>query len=259
MVVMENSIHEYASKGFEISTDVYDRGRPEYPTEAVDCLIRELALTQGKFVADIGAGTGKLTRLISRCGANIIAVEPVEGMRKKLSTNLPDIEVLNGTAEKIPLQDNSLDVVLVAQAFHWFDGEKALKEIYRALKPNGKIGLIWNAMDEKVDWVFKLTDIIAPYEKGAPRYKSGDWRKAFDSTKLFSPLNYFEFKYVQSGDFQMVIDRIGSISFIAAIPESDKAAVLGEVANLIRHHSMTKDAKVLELPYRTDVFVCEKM
>ncbi len=256
---MENSIHKFAAKGFDISTDAYERGRPEYSADAVDCLIHALDLNNKKLVADIGAGTGKLTKLLRKSEANILAIEPVEGMRKKFSSVLPDIEILNGTAEKIPLEDASLDAVVVAQAFHWFKGDEALKEIHRVLKPKGKIGLIWNARDESVDWVSKLTDIIDPHEKGAPRYKSGEWKKSFNTTTLFSPLTYYKFGYVQSGDVQMVVDRIGSISFIASLPNDEKEIVLNKVANLIQTHPLTKNLKAIELPYRTDVFVCEKI
>jgi len=256
---MENSIHKFAAKGFDISTEAYERGRPEYPADAVDCLIHALNLNSNKVVADIGAGTGKLTKLIQKSEAKVVAIEPVEGMRKKFSFLLPDIEILNGTAEQIPLENESLDAVLVAQAFHWFKGDEALKEIHRVLKPNGKIGLIWNARDESVDWISKLTDIIDPYEKGAPRYKSGNWKKSFDATTLFSPLRYFKFGYVQAGDAQMVVDRIGSISFIASLPTEEKEIVLVSVADLVQNHPLTKNVKTIELPYRTDVFVCEKI
>lgn len=193
---MTNSIHQFAKKGFEISTDAYERGRPEYPTEAIDFMINEFELDKSRMVADLGAGTGKFTNLINKSGAKIFAIEPVEGMRKKFSTILLDIEILNGTVEQIPLNDNNLNAVVVAQAFHWFNGEKALQEIYRVLKPHGKIGLIWNARDEQTDWVAKLTEIIDPYERGAPRYKSSEWKTAFNSTKYFTALRYFKFGYV---------------------------------------------------------------
>lgn len=255
---MENSIHQFAARGFEVSTDAYERGRPDYPADAVDCLIRELDLNPGKAVADLGAGTGKLTKLIKKSQARIVAIEPVEGMRRKFSSLLPEIEILDGTAENIPLESRSLDAVVAATAFHWFNGEEALKEIHRVLKPGGKIGLIWNARDESVDWVAKLSEIIDPYERGAPRYRTGNWRKAFDNTTLFSPLRYFKFNHVQVGDIQMVPDRIGSISFIASLSPEEKALVLKKVEDLIQNHPLTKNSKTIELPYRTDVFICER-
>ncbi len=255
---MTDSIHEYAAKGFNLVSDAYENGRPEYPNDAIDFLISELKLNKNSRVADIGAGTGKFTKFLQKCNAEIIAIEPVEGMRKKFSSILPEIKIINGTAEKIPLENNTLDAVVVAQAFHWFDGEQALNEIHRVLKPNGKIGLIWNARDENIPWVAELTEIIDPYERGAPRYKSGNWKKAFAKTNLFSNLNYSKFGYIQRGDVNTIIDRIGSISFIASLANDERNLVLQRVQKLAEK-SMIYDNDAIELPYRTDVFICTKL
>jgi len=254
---MNDSIHQFAAKGFNTSSDAYERGRPEYPQDAVDFLISALNLNKASSVIDLGAGTGKLTKMLGKSGAKIVAVEPVEGMRKKFSSVLPEVEILDGTAEKIPLKDESVDAVVVAQAFHWFNGEAALPEIHRILKPTGKIGLIWNARDESTPWVAQLTEIIDPYERGAPRYKSGEWRKSFDKTTLFSKLEYSRFGYIQKGDVDMIVDRVGSISFIASLAESEKRIVLDKVRELASRNTKGSEGLV-ELPYRTDVFVCSK-
>ncbi len=252
------TIHEAASKGYQTAGDSYDKGRPEYPAEAIRFLTEELGIAPGKSLLDLGAGTGKFTQLIVSSGAEILAIEPVEGMRKKFSELLPQIKIIEGSAEKIPRPDHSVDAVVVAQAFHWFDGEKALPELYRVLKTAGKLGLIWNARDESVDWVSKLTDIIDPHEKGAPRYKYGVWKKAFKKTSLFSSLSEKNFKYVQKGSPDMIVDRVASISFISALPPKTKAKVLNEVRELLANHAMTKNRREIELPYRTDVFVCTR-
>ena len=185
---MSESIHEAASKGFETAGDSYERGRPEYPATAVDYLTKKIGIGPGRKILDLGAGTGKFTKMIANLGAELHAVEPVRGMRVKFSSLLPEIQILEGTAENIPIPDASFDAIVVAQAFHWFDGEKALPEISRVLKTGGKLGLIWNVRDETVNWMSKLTDIIDPHEKGAPRYKSGSWKKAFESTLEYSAL-----------------------------------------------------------------------
>lgn len=197
--------------------------------------------------------------MLQKSGAKIFAIEPVEGMRKKFSSALPNIEILDGTAENIPMADESLDAVVVAQAFHWFKGEESLKEIHRVLKPKGKVGLIWHARDEEIPWVSKLTSIVDPHEKGAPRYKSGEWKKAFDTTTLFSPLQYSKYGYVQAGTVETVVDRIGSISFIASLPIEEKEDVLDQVRELVKTEAQAKKSDVIELPYRTDVFICTKV
>src|SRR5436309_141476 len=142
-------IHESAAKGFAAGADAYERGRPEYSTEAIDALIRELGIGPGKRVLDLAAGTGKLTRQIAPSGAELVAVEPIVEMRAKLESVLPGIKAVEGTAERIPLPNHSVDAVVVGQAFHWFDGIRAVSEIRRVLKPGGGIGLIWQARDPR--------------------------------------------------------------------------------------------------------------
>ncbi|MBE9126100.1 MULTISPECIES: class I SAM-dependent methyltransferase [unclassified Coleofasciculus] len=151
-----SSIHNAAAQGFQIAATAYERGRPEYPQEAVHFLLETLDISPEKTVLDLGAGTGKFTRLLTCAGAKLIAVEPVEGMRRQFSSLLPGIEIMFGTAESIPLASASVDVVLVAQAFHWFQGKSSLQEIHRVLKPGGWLGLIWNVRDESVEWVISL-------------------------------------------------------------------------------------------------------
>lgn len=246
-------IHKKAAIGFDRAGDQYERGRPEYPQDAVNFLISKAGISSASTVVDLGAGTGKFTKLLLPIKANLIAVEPVEGMRKTFSTLLPNVKILAGTAEAIPLEKQSVDAVLVAQAFHWFNGPDALKEIHRVLKPNGKIGLIWNARDESIDWVKRLTEIIDPHEGGAPRYKTMNWKMVFDNTDLFSPLELSHFSYVQYGTVETVVDRIGSISFISALPEEERNHVLDQVRDLLKNQTS------MSLPYRTDVYWCQKL
>lgn len=251
---MSFNIHEKAAVGFDRTGDSYERGRPEYPQEAIEFLVNNLQINNSSVVIDLGAGTGKFTKFLFPYSSHVVAVEPVEGMRNKFSSMFPDIKILNGSAEKIPLSDQSIDAVIVAQAFHWFDGPKALEEIHRVLNPKGKLGLIWNARDESMKWVSEMTRIIDPHEGGAPRYKSMNWKKAFDSTTLFSKLNLQHFKYVQVGDVETIVDRVGSISFISALSKEDKLKVLNQVRELVTSHLETNGSSEIKLPYRTDVY-----
>jgi SAM-dependent methyltransferase len=256
---MTAKIHDIAARGFQTASEVYDRGRPEYPPDAVACLLRELSVGPASTVVELGAGTGKFTKQLAAllpAGAKVIAVEPVEGMRKKFSALLPALRLLTGSAENIPLASETAKVVIAAQSFHWFDGSAALREIHRVLQPGGKLGLIWNARDESVDWVAKLEELTHVYEKGAPRYRTGAWRQAFERTELFTPLQASHFRYTQVGGREMVIDRISSSSFIAALPETEKNQALNQVRELLSTHPQTKGRDTIEFPYRTDVFWC---
>jgi ubiquinone/menaquinone biosynthesis C-methylase UbiE len=181
----------------------------------------------------------------------VIAVEPVDGMRRKLVDALPEVEALAGTAEALPLADASVDGVLCAQAFHWFDGDRALAEIYRVLRGRGGLGLIWNVRDEAVAWERQLSELLSRYDADAPRKKWGRWREAFERTTLFTPLEEREFRHRQEGDVQTMLDRVGSISFIASLPEAERASFLGEVRRLVEPHETP-----LVMHYRTEVYWC---
>jgi SAM-dependent methyltransferase len=252
-------IHEQASIGFQRAADAYERGRPEYPAAAVEHLIKSLDIVRGTKVVELGAGTGKFTRTLVPTGAEILAVEPVEAMRRKLSGLLPSIKVIDGTAEAIPLADATTDAVVVAQAFHWFDGEKSLAEIHRVLKPGRGLGLLWNVRDDSLAWIHKLTRIIEPYEGDVPRYKSLAWVSAFRSTRLFSPLAEAEFSHIQELSPEAIEDRVLSISFIAALPDLERESVREQVRELVREESDVRNRAVIEFPYRTHVYTCRRL
>jgi ubiquinone/menaquinone biosynthesis C-methylase UbiE len=147
------SVHEVASSGFGAEAAAYERARPSYPDDAVAWLADALRITAPATVADVAAGTGKLTRLLAPSGATVIAVEPVAGMREFLAATTPGALAVAGTAEALPFADSSIDAITVAQAFHWFDASAALHEFHRVLRPGGRVGLIRNARDRSVSWV----------------------------------------------------------------------------------------------------------
>jgi len=248
------TIHESAAKGFAAGADAYERGRPEYSPEAIEALVRELGIGPGKRVLDLAAGTGKLTRQVAPSGAELVAVEPIPEMRAKLEAASPDVEAIEGTAEAIPLPNHSIDAVLVGQAFHWFDGIRALSEIRRVLKMDGALGLIWQARDPRLPWIQRLDDIIDRADDGHPRFRTMGWREAFDRTALFEPLRSADFETVQRGSPETIVDRVASISYVAAMSEARRQRVLDEVRDLLASDPDTKGADVIELPYRAHIY-----
>ena len=247
-------VHRSAAEGFERAADAYERGRPGYPEPAVAWLAEALGIGPGLTVVDLAAGTGKLTRQLLPLGAELVAVEPVAGMRDRLAAALPGVRVETGAAEAMPLADGAADAVVVGQAFHWFDGARALAEIHRVLRPGGGLGLIWNVRDESVPWVAELTRIIELYRGDAPRYLSGRWREAFAATSLFQPLREHRFGHAQVGDRAMVRDRMGSVSFVATLDEAVQVRVLAQLDELLDRHPALRGRPTVTLPYRTDVF-----
>lgn len=253
------TIHRFAAEGFSAKAESYVRGRPNYPDAIVGWLHDRLRLDPDKTVVDLGAGTGKFTAYLIRTGARVIAVEPVNEMRTKIEQTLTTVEALDGTATAIPLPDDSVDALTCAQAFHWFATRETLAEIHRVLKPGGKLGLIWNVRDESVDWVAKMTEIITPYEGDTPRFAKGTWREAFPFDGL-TALREDRFPHHHTGSPEdVIIDRIRSTSFIAALPADEEARVVGKLRTLIAATPALAGRDVISMPYSTAAYWMEKV
>jgi ubiquinone/menaquinone biosynthesis C-methylase UbiE len=249
-------VHAVAQLGFSREAQAYARGRPEYPAAILPWLTDDMGLAAGKVVVDLGAGTGKFTKLLVQTGADVIAVEPVAAMRAPLASSLPGVQCLAGRAEAIPLATASADALVCAQAFHWFANAAALAEIHRVLRPGGRLGLIWNVRDESVDWVAAITEIIKPYEGDVPRFWKGAWRQPF-SGQCFTELLQASFAYQHVGTAQEVIlDRFLSVSFIAALPTHEKADVANQLRALIASHPALRERVAIAFPYRTEAYRC---
>src|SRR5690242_13493514 len=132
------ALHPLAQQFSDVA-EVYDRGRPGYPPEAVQIAARELRLSPRDRVADLGAGTGKLTATLVAAGLDVVAVEPLDGMRARLSAAFPAVEAVAATAEALPFADGSLAAVFSADAFHWFDADPTVAELHRVLRPRGGV------------------------------------------------------------------------------------------------------------------------
>jgi SAM-dependent methyltransferase len=247
------AIHESAAIGFGRAGADYERGRPGYPPEAVEALVRELQIRPGRRVVDLAAGTGKLTRALTPYGASLLAVEPVGGMREQLARSVPEVEVLDGTAERIPLADESVDAVLVAQAFHWFDARRAVDEIHRVLRPGRGLGVIWNAWDESVDWVARLQDRVHEHVGDTPQQRSSGWRAELDASGLFTASVESVVPNLVLGDLDALLARVASVSYIASLEPTQRAGVLADVQRIVAEAPETRDAREVEMPYLTHV------
>lgn len=219
-------VHETAQRGFGAAADVYEESRPGYPAEAIDWLAGELGLRPGSTVVDLAAGTGKLTRALIPTGADVIAVEPVGEMCRALRRTSPEADARSGTAERTGLPASSADAVTVAQAFHWFDGPKALTEIHRVLRPAGRLALVWNVRDLDDPTQRAVDDLFAPYRGDTPSHRSGHWRRALDASELFEPTAKRRFPNVQTLNAASLVSRVGSTSFIADLPDPERRRVL---------------------------------
>ena len=253
------TVHATAQAGFGTDAARYARGRPDYPARVDGWLRDTLQLGPGKIVVDLGAGTGKFTRRLVATGAKVTAVEPVAAMRLKLIADLPDVTAIEGSAEAIPLPDNSVDAIVCAQAFHWFATTAALQEMRRVLKPGGWLGLIWNTKDDSVPWVKAAVAVIDPYERDFPRFHTGAWRKVFPAPG-YASLEEQRFPHAHVGPPETVIvDRLLSVSFIAALPDAERDKVATSLRQLIATEPELSGKAEIVVPYTTFAFATEKL
>ena len=254
---MARPLNRAAAVGFERAADAYERGRPTYPDDVVDWLCEGLGIEPGRTVVDLAAGTGKLTRLLARRGADLIAVEPVVAMRSRLERELDGVRVLTGTAEAIPLEDEAVDAVTVGQAFHWFDLAAATAEIRRILRPGGGLGLVWNERDMSVGWVAELSRIIRWDERNrwqVPYTVEVDWAARFaDEVKGFGPMERFDSGHRQLLDRATLLDRVLSTSYIAAGTDEERERIERQVLELVADFPDR-----FELPYVTVAYRCRR-
>jgi SAM-dependent methyltransferase len=244
-------VHEVAAAGFGDPGD-YEAARPGYPRAALDWFVTELDLGPGRRVCELAAGTGKFTRLLETVAPDLWAVEPVAGMRATFRALFPTRPVLAATAEAMPFRNESIDVVFAAQAWHWFDHERAGAEMARIVRSGGGVGLIWNARDRGVAWVDAIWGIMDRVEKRAPWRDHENWRESAAVLPGFGPMRTAEFRHVQTLTPAQVEQRIASVSHVAVLPPPERAAVLAEVGAVLASDEATRGRDLVELPYRVD-------
>jgi SAM-dependent methyltransferase len=244
-------VHEVAAAGFNDPAD-YEAARPSYPPEAVAWIAGAIGIAPGRRVCDLAAGTGKLTRLLGAFGADMIAAEPVPGMRATFRAVLPDVPLLACTAEAMPFADATLDAVTVAQAWHWFDHDRAAAEMARVIRPGGGVAMIWNARDRTVPWVDAVWSIMDRVEKRAPWRNHENWRSSARQLPGFTPMETAEFRHAQPLTPEGVVQRVASVSHVAVLPDAEREAVLDEVRTLVATDPATRGRATVDLLYRVD-------
>jgi SAM-dependent methyltransferase len=234
------------ARSFDRAAEDYERGRPGYAEAALD----ELGLPGDAHVLDLAAGTGKLTRQLVPRFARVVAVEPLDGMRKLLQELVPEADVRRGTAEDIPLEAGEVDAAFVGEAFHWFAGPLALVELARVLRPGGTLAILFNGPDGAIEsqlppGFWETFRARALQKDAAQRVGTGTWREAFPGP--FEELREASFPNPFRLDRDGLLAHVASKSVVAALPDEERAALVADLRELA-------PAGEYELVLRTDLY-----
>lgn len=225
--------------------DVYERARPGYPEAALDWLLPAGA----RRVADVGAGTGKLTRQLVARGLDVTAVEPDGEMRLRLERQVPGARPLAGRGEQLPVPDAALDAVLFAQSWHWVDPAAASVEAGRVLASGGRLCLLWNLRDGRLEWLAELQAVLTaagspPQDRSVPP----------TVTTPFTTLEHIEVPWLHRSTPEALVELVASRSYVITLPPERRAVVLAQVRDLVTSHPDLAGRDVVEVPYRTHCF-----
>jgi SAM-dependent methyltransferase len=241
--------NEEMSTSFGSAAGTYESGRPDYPIQAVDWMLQPVVGGERSIrVADVGAGTGKLTRAAVELGAEVVAIDPDAKMLAVLREHVHGVPTFVGSAESLPLPAAGLDAVLLGQAWHWVDPTAASAEVGRVLRSGGVLGLVWNIRDESVEWVRRLTSIMhgshaeQMLAEGDPPLappfvvsESAQWRWSRPMTR------------------ESLLAMARSRSYIITATPEDRAAIETGLLELFDEIGAVGDA-VVELPYLTRAY-----
>lgn len=235
------------AKSFLNAGEDYERFRPGFPEEAADAIVSMPVAV----ALDLGAGTGKFTERLIERAARVIAVDPSEQMLAVLSRKLPDVESHVGAAESIPVEDGSVDVVTVAQAFHWFDRDPSCAEIRRVLGPGGVLGLLWNHSDANCPWDRACARVAHPWLSD----EMPESRAMGDGLPGLEFVERREIAWRESITRTDYIARWLTVSSFLAATASERARMVAEIEDILDTDPATAGRGAFDLPQITDVYI----
>ncbi|MCI1020271.1 class I SAM-dependent methyltransferase [Microbacterium sp. C5A9] len=242
------SVDRATSFGAEAAN--YEAGRPDYPFDAVAWMLDPMPEGSRRIV-DVGAGTGKLTGVLAHApGAQVVAVDPDPEMLDALRRSVPGIPTFQGSAERMPLPDASVDAAVLGQAWHWVEPVAASRELGRVVRPGGVLGLIWNIRDERSDWVRRLTDIMhsSPAENMVNGPGSEGPRIAAPFTRVETRRWEWSRPMTRTQLHQMALSR----SYLITAPADERAAIVRGMDALFDEIGLVDGT--IDLPYVTHAF-----
>jgi SAM-dependent methyltransferase len=227
------TLHPLAQRFAGVANE-YERGRPDYPRAVIGALGAELELAPGGAVLDLGAGTGKLSRALLAGGFDVTAVEPLESLQATVAGHIGAERAIAGVAEAIPIPDASVDAVTVADAFHWFDQRAALTEIRRVLRPHGGLAILSTVPDWRgASWAHEVGTLVMELRPEHPHFDGPPWQDAVRAARGWSELREIRITVSQPARAEQIVNHMGSMSWIAAIPDDERTALLERIRGLI--------------------------
>jgi SAM-dependent methyltransferase len=237
------------ARSFLNAGETYERYRPGFPASAVSVFVP----SRVGAVLDLGAGTGKLTRLLVASADAVIAVDPSAQMLDQLTLACPTVDVRVGTAEDIPLGDATVDLVTVAQAFHWFDQDRACAEIRRVLHPGGGLALVANMPDASCGWDVACGRIAHPHLEGA--VPDQDVPPAQPPLPGFEPVDSAWVRWSEAIAREDYLRRWSTVSAFLVADERRRQEMRSQMVEVLDGDLGSRGQDVLQLPQATEVLV----
>lgn len=245
---IEPELHSRRAASFGAKAAAYAAHRPDYPEKALAWGLAGLTRTPRR-VLDLAAGTGKVSEGLLSLGLEVTAVEPDPQMLEELTRALPEVTPLTGTAEEIPLPDESVDAVFAGQAFHWFDLDRAYPEMARVLEPGGGVVVLWNHDDDSVSW---LADFNARIKSSASRRWLSDY-ESLPEHEAFEPFEKERFEHKQPRTAETLVETIATHSHLLVASPQERAAILREARKFLDSTPETASGE-FDLPLVTTAF-----
>jgi len=229
----------------------YEAGRPEYPFEAVAWMLERMPAGSRR-IADVGAGTGKLTRVLGHApGAEVVAIDPDLAMLAALRQSVPGVPTFQGSAERMPLPDASLDAAVLGQAWHWVEPIAASAELGRVVRSGGVLGLIWNIRDESTEWVRRLTDVM--HSSPAENMVNGPESEGPRIAEPFGQVERQRWEWTRPMTRTQLHQMARSRSYLIAASDDERAEITRRMDALFDELGLDGDSTI-DLPYVTHVF-----
>jgi SAM-dependent methyltransferase len=257
-VTNEQRLHPTA-RGYNRVAELYEQARPDYPLQLLDHLDALHPITAKSRVLDLGAGTGKLSKLVAQRPCKLTAVEPSAQMLSALSRELPNVNALAGSAEAIPLPDSSVDFVVAGEAFHWFNALLAWQELLRVVAPGGAVFAAWLHRNV-ADWQQRLIEFLQPHVSTIPIADGLDnpSLKGFPADD-FTAVEPWSIVYEQPYTIGRLRDMYESYSYISVLDEAERQSVLDSIERIVRNALGVTDEAEFPLPLQLQTWSTRRL